>query len=1362
MELFSAEAESIRKMVGEWLSRPDDYYEVEATFKGGEVDATTFMAVAQRLRAKGYTALPQEDRLTITTPEHVRFTLNSLAIIQQYCADDTVAGKPYTAVIKDRTSSDGQLDLDDYETRIKIRRETPVPEAKINEVFESWPQQRKAFRMIRRWTFEGDGMRFDLSIVRSTRRDARGEYRWQRRFADQDVLGSAPRYEIEVELLHKDGDTAESATKRLIKGAGEVLRGIQKNSLLIRNSVKQKVLAAYKELTGTEMFRGPSMRTLLKSNFSKERTKGQANIRDGYNVTDKADGLRCLGFVDGKGELFLIDMSMTVYRTGLRQPELRLSLVDGEWVTKTNDKPPKPMNQFLLFDIFYAPEKRDVSKFPFEPGAVPAQSAKASGPAGAEGPAAAPALAPEDSRHMQLKKWVETWNKADGGAKPIVSSITTMTRLQISMKEFYFGKAGNDSIFLLAARVWRAARPYYTDGLIFTPNAAPLPAQPAAKFAEQFKWKPPRDNTVDFLVITEKERDTKQEKVTTGVKPITGETISYKTMRLYVGSRTENPRDIILNKKKIPQQDQTFRGKRGQDYKPVLFSPKEFPDPYASVCYLPIQTDTDTGEMYVSTEGGDPIQDKTIVEMAYDPSEPPGWRWKPLRLRMDKTERFQKGILSKTLNADIVAEDVWESINDPITESMICRGVEEPTQEEMAEYTEGAAMREMAARRYFDRKAPVVDQMLVKPLVKFHNRWVKEKILYPAGLGGGAAAAAAKGSRALVDLACGQGNDLHIWRRIGVDFVLGIDYAAKNILDPSDGAYARFMKVAGDEGGLDRMEQMIFVVGDVSKSLASGDAGGTEEEKDILRALYGQQKPVGAIPAYVSEDLASRLKVKADCVSCMFALHYFFESPAKLDGLLKNIAASLKIGGYFIGCCFDGDKVFEALREKASGDSISGQEKGVTLWKITKEYEAEELVEEDGAKGFGLAANVEFITIGMGHREYLVPFKVFEEKMRAIGCELLTQEELATVGLKNSTATFDVSWEMAKQRGQDFDMVPAAREFSFFNRWFVFKRKREAIAAEIALEEARALAGPAAATEAATAAPVNVASGRTAALKNAAAEKTRAANRLQKEMADKLANAVEGVGAPAAEPAEPAAAAAEPVRTVPVAPGPAAAPAATGKRYEPAEIFLFYADAAVRDTLKIKDNGAARWLAPSAPFPITDPDDSTVIYPSIEHFLGGMRVKLATNKPELAKTLFSREGTIHQRYLQDRLVETSGGTKPLSEERDHEYRKMEVAAVKDAIRPPPLKKYGAIVDEGKWATVKDAMLREAVNQRWTRDARFRKIVEAARERGKTLLYYTPGGSTSNVGGVYRPADGRIDGENRLGKIIMELAGFPVA
>lgn len=1353
MELYSAEAEIIQKRVAEWLTHPD--FELEATFGAtGEVSAVTFLAIAQRLRAKGFRALPQEDRLVVLTPEHMRFSLNSLAVIRQYCEDDTMQGKPFVAQIKDRSTADAQVDLEDYATRIKLRRETPIGEndAKVREILTAWPQHPKAFRMIRRWSFDGDGIRIDMSIVRGSKKTPKGDYRWQRRFRDQDIMAAAPQYEVEVELVHKEGDTAADATKRLIRGVGEVLRGIQKHSILLRKTTEAKIKSVYKELTGTDLFRGPALRTLQKVNFAKERDAGVPNLRDGYNVTDKADGLRCMGLCDGKGELFLFDMAMNVYRTGLKQPECRYSLIDGEWVTHTNDKPPKAVQQFLVFDIVYAPDKKDVSKYPFQAGALPPQRIGADGePLPAEAP-----RPPEESRHFQMNAWVALWNKGEG-AQAIAAGVTPKTRLQIAAKTFAFGKAGDDSIFRMAGRILSAARMYYTDGLIFTPNGLPLPEKPAATFNEQFKWKPPRDNTIDFLVVTDKlpESD-KIDKVTVGVKPVTGETVSFKTLRLFVGGHAANPRDVILNKREIPRPDRTFAGKRGKDYKPIIFTPKEFPDPMASICNLEVIRDEDTGEEYVVTEhGGEPIQDKTIVEMSYDPAAPRGWRWKPLRVRMDKTEKLQRGILGRTLNAETVAEDVWNSIHDPITASMISTGASEPTQEEMAIFGEGAQSREAAARRYYDRKGMVADDSATVGMRKFHNEWIKEKILLRVGLSGE--------GKSLVDMACGVGGDMHKWRRAGAKFVFGVDYAAKNITDTADSAYTRYMKVVSEVGSIERAGVMVFAIADASKSFVDGSAGATDEEKDILRSVYGRVAPLGPVPPFVQEYGASRMKVGADCVSCMFAVHYFFEAPDKFNGFLKNLGDTMKVGSYFIGCCFDGEKVFELLRGTPKGGKKVGIEKDAMLWSITKQYDEDDMPEGDDA--FGLPIDVEFASIGTEQREYLVPFKLLEEKLKLIGCELLTTEELKELGMVNSTALFGASWEMAKKQGQNYTIPESLRQFSFMNRWFIFKRKRQesaATAAVAAAEMAAAAAGvvanaPAAANAVAAAAvaPATPVAGRNANIRKNAAAVSAAASAINAAAAAAPAPAPAAPANAAANAAAAAQAQAAP-RTLPVAAGPGAAPE---KRYTLGEVFTFYADAALKDVLGINDKGAGRWLAPLAPFPLDDSTDPEVKYPSVEHYIAAMRVKVASDKPELAKTLFSREGTIHQKFHNLRMTESVGGTKPIPEARDYELLKEETAEVKDYSRAPMLKRYKCTVDEAKWAAAKDQVLRDALTQRWTRDARFRRIVEAARDKGKFLLYYTPGAATSNVGGIRR-TDGRIEGENRMGKVIMELAGYP--
>ena len=65
---------------------------------------------------------------------------------------------------------------------------------------------------------------------------------------------------------------------------------------------------------------------------------------------------------------------------------------------------------------------------------------------------------------------------------------------------------------------------------------------------------------------------------------------------------------------------------------------------------------------------------------------------------------------------------------------------------------------------------------------------------------------------------------------------------------------------------------------------------------------------------------------------------------------------------------------------------------------------------------------------------------------------------------------------------------------------------------------------------------------------------------------------------------------------------------------------------------------------------------------------------------------------------------------------------------------------------------------EGLRQRWLRDARFHKIVEAARTQNKYMLYNTGISAASELGGS-RKLDGRIEGENKVGKFIMQLAQF---
>jgi SAM-dependent methyltransferase len=1328
MDLYSIETKQISNLVQDWSNRPEQ--ELEATFGiGGQVDSTTFLQIAQRLRIKGFEVIPQDDRLSIITPNHIRLSLQGLGVLQSYCKDDKLQGKPFTAMIKDRTSNDSTIDLKEYNVRIKSRREINLSreDPRVIELLDNWGSLNKAFRLIKRWTFRGKGVRIDMSMVRSTEKDVKGQYKWVKSFLENNIFKEPVHYEVEVELLRDDDtSTTQNALKCLISGIGEILRAIQKNTLLIRKSIADSIRSEYMSLVKSDRFRGVSPITLEVKNIITDIQEGIPNIRSGYNVTDKADGLRTLGFCNKDGELYLIDMAMNIYRTGLKNEKCANTLLDGEWVTMNRYE--KAINHFLIFDIYYGLKGENVSVLPF----VDITNIETG-----------------NGRYNKIKAWYNSWKDGD---QIVAKGVSDTNKLLISLKQFQFASPNNSTIFTACTRVLDSTRIYETDGLIITSNTASLPQRAGDTFYEQFKWKPSSQNTVDFLVNFEREPGIPtMEKITTGIHPKSGQTVRYKTLRVFVGSDKDpafdDPRNTILLEQNIP------REKKGSGkYKPVLFNPLEFADTMASVCNLIVKVDPESGEEYVTcydisdletdisasvttdsndrqqliNKGiqdhkylvgtGEPIRDRSIVEMRYEPKNESGWRWIPIRVRHDKTERLIKGTLARTLNSEKVANSVWNSIHDPVTYSMIRTGSEQPTEDEIKDLLKSRDTD--VTKKYYERKASEEDIMLVRGMLDFHNKYIKNDILYKRLLKGG--------GKSVLDVACGKGGDLYKWIMNRARIVVGVDTAGENITNNRDGAYKRYLESI-IEFGFGRVPQIAFVIGNSSRRLINGDAGATPEESNMLRSIFGKYNPDGIVPKYIENTMAGSLRPGVDVAVCMFAIHYFFENKETLDGLIQNIADTVKVGGYFAGCAFDGMKVFNLLKNVDMDHSKSGKEGDVPIWTITKKYDKEELTANDDS--LGLAIDVEFISIGTTHREYLVPFELLQKRLKSVGFELVDKEDLTRMGLNNSTNTFDVSWDMAEKIGRKYIMPDSVKEFSFLNRWFIFKRVGDIQVPNI--------------TDTTSPIDANIEDENTSIAPNKNGNISEA---IQKITLDGLEDDEETKN----DITEEAIANTTETETGARLPGP-------DKKFAEGELFRFGSDARQADLLKIRDPNAARWLSLSAPFPIPDPDDTTVIYPSIEHYMAGMKFKLASNKPELAKSLMSTTGSIHQGFLNKRRLE--GGIKPESP-RDFILLGEESSEIKKKTMKTYLNQYRVVFNDSKWIPIKDKLLFDAIKYRWDKDERFHKIVEAAREQGKYLLYSVKSTiGAGELGGVRDISTGRIIGENIVGKNIMIIAGF---
>lgn len=139
------------------------------------------------------------------------------------------------------------------------------------------------------------------------------------------------------------------------------------------------------------------------------------------------------------------------------------------------------------------------------------------------------------------------------------------------------------------------------------------------------------------------------------------------------------------------------------------------------------------------------------------------------------------------------------------------------------------------------------------------------------------------------------------------------------------------------------------------------------------------------------------LSEPVDIVTCMFAFHYFIKD---FDIIIETINKNLKKGGYFIGCCFDGNLIKERLNSSFLDDNF----------KIIKlsENQINVLLKET--------------VLNDPEPEYLVNFSELKEKMLKDGLKLIENKSFKYY--HNNT----------------FKMSDTEKDVSFLNKIFVFKK----------------------------------------------------------------------------------------------------------------------------------------------------------------------------------------------------------------------------------------------------------------------------------------------------------------------------------
>jgi hypothetical protein len=1395
--------------------------ELEATFQN--LNYTRFLDIIKTFRSLGLREEAQPSRLNIIVKGGMRFTLTGDSNIEAYCNDNDIKGKPFNVMLKSRTSTDerpSEVDIPDYNMRIKLRREQPlsVRNTRVLELMKTWHTELKSFRYIQRYSFYSakfPGLRFDASFVRQsayvrTTGGRDGGYDRKRTFQEANLGAQPLRFEMEVEAI----PGKELKLKEFLTGVSYVLRGIQNSYVIIRDVVRTRILDLLSKLTQTrpDRFPGALPSTFERKNMEVVHDPAIPNIRfTDYNCTDKADGVRCLLLVDpASGKLFMIDRNLNVIGTDRQlAPEMVSewggAVLDGEWVTQ--DLHNNKVSRYYAFDIFTFKRGEDVTGRPFY---------------------IRPAGSPDEPVVSRLAALTEACRVLSTSNR-IYKGIPIEHSFDVRQKIFYIPDAPPDvdplGIFKKASDALRDVKmraEYHTDGLIFTPNTAPL--RKFGRWEDQLKWKPADMNSVDFLVTFEKQIDlegkvTSQDQIMPRIHPVTNQETRCKTMFLHVGADPKSqPRETILYKMDLSQMSAT-----GKAYRPVRFAP-EMTDPMASVCYMAINpgaTDTaaaapaarvipaltEDADM-VFCESGDHIPDGSIVEMFYDPSKPAGWRWKPMRVRWDKTEQFSRGVIGGTLNSIDTANNVWASIHDPITEYMITTGSMTPSEDEIAATAVGEAA--PAKTVYYTHRAPEFDLRQIAGMAKFHNHYIKEKILLRRVIRPG---------DALLDMSVGQGGDLHKWIAAQVGFVLGCDIANFGITDKLNGAYARYMRrVLEAAPKRISIPPMIFACADSSKRYSDGSAGLEEIDRQILRTLYGEEIPTAPPLAKQFKNLGKPQFPGFDVCAIMFALHYFFSDEFTLNGLLHNIHESLKVGGYFIGCCFDGDTVIRVLRERGiqKGETLTGNDGASQIWSITKQYDGDDLPATN--EGLGKKIDVEFISIGQKLSEYLVSWRYLISKLAEIGLELLDETELRELGLEESSNMFSVSHRMATDNRELFEMTATQKQFSFLNRWFIFRRR----VLKNTLPELHTVAPPAPQPLPLPSEDMMGVDAAALALPVVAGTSAEAPALYRVGMSVLDTNGVEGIissvseavqvlsgphrgeiaytytiafadGVPEIvfefdlvpipgsdrlrfvgkrtereimelqpEPVPVAPAVAVPntdIESLPNLeqniPEPSPMPTAedVGPRLESATgpIYQFYHKSAAKDDFGLKLKHWRRYLSPYAPFTYYDLLDSSITYPSLEAAWYGSMLAIASNKPGLRRPMFSVESNTHQSAAAER------GEVAFNPEQIDSYVDEGKKYYGLLDTPAKLRRAGIEINKDMWEERKEQILIDLLRQRYERDPVYKQIVDGVRDKKARLVFYSISGKDSDLSGTV--SDTSIRGTNLLGRGIMYLAGL---
>ncbi len=778
---------------------------------------------------------------------------------------------PNIKLMKKIKEKDNTIDILDLNMRVRLSGEVDLDKsdlALINKI-DHMNQKDITFRLKQRYSLftlnnDTEFVRIDITMTKTTK--------------SYNLLNDTySEFELEVEYgMKKKGKQSDISI--MLQEVTVLHKIIQQSNFIINNTKVDEVVEYYKTITNT-----PTASTFLNARqpISFELQYIADTVPNKYAVTDKADGDRYF-MVIYKGRCYFISTNLNVKDSGidLKTKDYDATIFDGEYIFI----PKLNRHIYMVFDLLLSCGKDFRSEAKFFNRLKEAERVinkvfvfdKQQGFIRTEY---------KSRGDFDLDDMVKFY---EGEIKKSMDSLNSdmlqVKQLPLIRAKYFIGATGacRWDIYKFSELMWKKYTedstikcPYILDGLIYQPLEQQYITSVRDSKLSEFKWKPPHNNSIDFYITFEKDKNTG--KILTVYDNSNDDYVRnkpYRICKLQVGRKVNNKETPVLF------------NEQNEGYWAYLF--------------------TENGE--VRDEDGNIVTDNTVVEFYYNTEEgedvfiPEKFKWKVIRTRYDKTEsvnRYQK----KYGNAEEVANKIWRSIKNPVLMEDfrdLAKGNNPDKNQffydkklEMLQKKIGHEMVISAAKQnaYYQKISTLAFSMK-----QFHN-WVRSNIVYTY------CNKIYQNNKQLsvLDIAVGRGGDILKYYYAEVAFCVGLDIAKDGLYSPIDGAISRYNQQRKRKANFPKM---YFVHAD----------GGTKfNYDDQYKALGGMNQENKQL---FDKFFSDKNGTKFDIVACQNAVHYFLKDELTWSNFKSNLNQTMRNGGYFMITHMDARKVLDLLDKK--------------------------------------------------------------------------------------------------------------------------------------------------------------------------------------------------------------------------------------------------------------------------------------------------------------------------------------------------------------------------------------------------------------------------------------------------------------